>query len=156
MMSRVKQGIIAGLIATATVSVIEAINLFLLKLVVPFPEVIARMVGLPGNILAGWALHFVIGALIMGPAFAWLYPKLPTNTPITRGILFAVACWLGLLVFISMSGNLAILAGSKGFDIFAFMLFTHMIFGGVMGSVFARLLAREKLAHSMIDGAPAH
>ena len=31
-----------------------------------------------------------------------------------------------------------------------------MIFGGVMGNVFARLLAREKRAAGFIHGAPAH
>ena len=36
------------------------------------------------------------------------------------------------------------------------MLITHMIFGGVMGNVFARLLAREKRAAGFIHGAPAH
>ena len=132
MMSRVKQGIVAGFIATVVVSVLELVNLLFAKVFDPFPEVVSRMFRLGDNLAAGWAIHFVIGSLVMGPLFAILYERLPTRTPETRGTLFAVAAWV------------------------AMMLITHMVFGGVMGNVFARLLAREKRAAGFIHGAPAH
>lgn len=156
MMSRVKHGIIAGFIATVAVSIVELANIFFIKSFVPFPEVIAHLAGLNGNIAAGWGIHFVVGTLIMGPVFAYLYPRLPTATPITKGILFAVACWAILLFVITMDGDRRIFSQSEGFGVFAFMLASHMVFGVVMGNVFARLQTREKRAHSVIGGAPAH
>ena len=156
MMSRVKQGIVAGFIATVAVSILEAVNLLFAKVFDPFPEVVAKMFGMPGNLAAGWAIHFVIGSLVMGPLFAVIYARLPTNTPETKGILFAVAAWVAMMLIISMMGDPRTFSGSAGFGTFAWMLITHMIFGGVMGNVFARLLAREKRAAGFIHGAPAH
>ncbi len=156
MMSRVKNGVIAGFIGTVVVSIIEVGNILFLKMFLPFPEIIARFAGMPGNLAGGWVLHFLSGTLILGPAFAYLYPRLPTNTPITKGILFAVACWVVLLLMVTLGGDRRIFAGSEGFGVFAFMLVCHMIFGGVMGNVLARLQAREKRAASFVGGAPAH
>ena len=105
MMSRVKQGIVAGFIATVAVSILEAVNLLFAKVFDPFPEIVARMFQLGDNLVAGWAIHFVIGSLIMGPLFAFIYPRLPTNTPETKGILFAVAAWVAMMLIISMMGD---------------------------------------------------
>lgn len=156
MMSRVKQGLIVGFIATVVVSIVELVNVLFLKMFLPFPEVIARFVGQAGNVPLGWALHFAIGTLILGPLFVYLYPKLPSNTPITRGILFAVACWVGLLLLLTMTGDRRLFIGSDGFGVFGFMLLCHMIFGGVMGNALARLQAREKRAATVVGAAPAH
>lgn len=156
MMSRVKQGIIVGFFGTLAFSVLEAVNILFLKMFLPFPEIIARFIGMPGNLAVGWALHFAIGTLILGPLFVYLYPKLPSNTPIARGIIFAVACWVGLLLMVTMGGDRRLFSGSDGFGVFGFMLLCHMVFGGVMGNVLSRLQAREKRAASIIGGAPAH
>ena len=156
MMSRVKQGMVVGFFGTLAFSVLEAINILFLKMFLPFPEIIARFVGMPGNLALGWALHFAMGTLILGPLFVYLYPKLPSNTPITRGILFAVACWVALLLFVTLGGDRRLFSGSEGFGVFGFMLLCHMVFGGVMGNVLARLQAREKRAASVVGGAPAH
>ena len=157
MMSRVKQGIVAGFTGALAVSLLEAINIFALKkMFLPFPDIIARFVGMGGNPFIGWVLHFVIATLILGPLFVYLYPRLPSNTPITRGILFAVVCWVGALLLLTTFGDRRLFSGSDGFGVFAFMLGCHMVLGGVMGNVYARLQAREKRAASFIDGAPAH
>lgn len=156
MMSRVKQGIVAGFVATVAVSILEAVNLLFAKVFDPFPEVVARMFRLGDNLAAGWAIHFIIGSLVLGPLFAVLYARLPTKTPETKGILFAVAAWVAMMLIISMMGDPRTFSGSAGFGTFGWMLITHMIFGGVMGNVFARLQAREKRAAGFIHGAPAH
>ncbi|MET4685049.1 DUF6789 family protein [Brevundimonas faecalis] len=156
MMSRVKPGIIAGFVATLVVSILEAANLLFAKVFDPFPEIVARMFGMPGNLLAGWVLHFIVGSLVLGPLFAIAYSRLPTNTPETRGILFAVAAWVAMMLIITIIGDPRTFTGSAGFGTLAWMLITHMIFGGVMGNVYARMLAREKRAAAFVDGAPAH
>ena len=156
MMSRVKKGIVAGFIGTLVVSVIEVVNILFLKMFLPFPEIIARFIGMPDNQVIGWVLHFTMGTLILGPLFAFLYPRLPTNTPVTRGILFAVGCWVAILLVVTLGGDRRLFAGSEGFGVFAFMLVCHMVYGGVMGNVLARIQAREKRAANFVGGAPAH
>ncbi|MGH7026076.1 DUF6789 family protein [Brevundimonas sp.] len=155
MMPRVQKGILAGFSATVAVSILEAGNMLLGRMFDPFPGIVARMFGLSGNLAAGWAIHFVIGSLVLGPLFALLYTRLPTKTPETRGILFAVAAWVGMMLIITMMGDPRTFTGSAGFGTFGWMLITHMVFGGVLGNVYARLLAREKRA-GFIHGAPAH
>ena len=155
MMSRVQKGLAGGVAGTVAVSLLELPNIFL-NWFDPTPAVIAHVIGMDGNMAVGWALHLAIGVLLLGPAFGYLCPRLPTDTPETKGILFAVAAWVAMMLIITMMGDPRTFSGSAGFGTFGWMLITHMIFGGVMGNVFARLLAREKRAASFIHGAPAH
>jgi hypothetical protein len=154
MMSRVKKGIAAGFAATVAVSLLEAVNLLFLKWFEPFPGIVANMLGLHGNLAAGWALHFVAGTLILGSLFGYLYPRLPTDTPETKGIVFAVGAWVVMMLGIVFIGNDRVMGSNMG--TIGWMLATHVVFGIVMGNVYARLLAREKRAHSMVGAAPAH
>ncbi len=156
MMSRVKKGIIAGFIATVVVSVLELANLFLNHLFDPFPGVVARMFGMPGNMAAGWAIHLVMGTFVLGSLFSVLYPRLPTATPITKGIVFAVAAWVAMMLVITVSGDNRTFTGSSGFGTIGWMLALHMVFGGVLGNAYARLVEREKRGAAPIGAAPAH
>lgn len=156
MMSRVKKGIIAGFIATVVVSVLELGNMLLGQMFDPFPSVVARLFGLPGNLAAGWVLQFVVGSLILGSLFGIIHERIPTRTPETKGILFAVAAWVAMMLFITMIGDPRTFTGSAGFGTFGWMLVTHMVYGGVMGNLYARLVQREKRAAAVIGAAPAH
>lgn len=155
MMSRVKKGMIAGFTATVVVSVLEAVNVMFGPWVDPFPNLVAYMIGMPGNLAVGWIAHFVIGTVVLGGLFGILCPRLPTDTPETKGILFAVGAWVLLMLAVVMFGNPRMFSGQAGFASIAWMLATHAVFGIVLGNVYARLVRREKL-HPHIVGAPAH
>ncbi|WP_427793041.1 DUF6789 family protein [Brevundimonas diminuta] len=155
-MSRVKKGIIAGFAATVAVSVLEVANLFLNHLFDPFPGVVARLFGMPGNMAAGWGLHLVIGTFALGSLFGVLYPRLPSATPVTKGIVFAVGAWVLMMLYITMAGDYRTFTGSSGFGTFGWMLALHMVFGAVMGNVYARLVERERRGVAPIGAAPAH
>lgn len=131
-------------------------NLFLNHLFDPFPGVVARMFGMPGNMAAGWAIHLVMGTFVLGSLFGVLYPRLPTATPITKGIVFAVAAWVAMMLVITMSGDNRTFTGSSGFGTIGWMLALHMVFGGVLGNAYARLVEREKRGAAPIGAAPAH
>lgn len=156
MMSRVKKGVVAGLAATAAVTVVELVNVFLLKWFDPFPAVIAHIHGMDGNMIVGWAVHLVMGILVLGPIFGILCPRLPTSTPETKGILFAVGTWVLMMLGIIVLGDPATFTGPAGFGVVGWMLATNAVFGVVLGNVYARLVAREKAAGHMVDGATAH
>lgn len=156
MMSRVKIGILAGIAATAVVAVIEAINQFALKMFDPFPLIVAKMFGMPGNVAAGWGLHVLMGIVVLGAAFGLVYDRLPTKVPTAKGIAFGVAAWVVLMIYATMivPGQRLIPAG--GFENLAWMMFTHVIYGAVLGSTFDRLLKREKAHAHPVGAAPAH
>lgn len=156
MMSRVKKGIIAGFVATVVVSILELGNMLLGQMFDPFPSVVARLFGMPGNLAAGWALHFVVGSLVLGSLFAIIHDRIPTRTPETKGIMFAVAAWVAMMLFITMIGDPRTFTSSAGFGTFGWMLVTHMVYGGVMGNLYARLVDRERRAAAPIGAAPAH
>jgi hypothetical protein len=83
MMSRVQKGLIAGVAATVAVSLLEIPNLFL-NWFDPFQGVIATMIGMPGNLAVGWAIHVFSGVFILGPLFASCVPACRRTPPRPR------------------------------------------------------------------------
>ncbi len=110
---------------------------------------------LPDVAAVGWIAHAIAGTLLLGGAFGILCPKLPTDTPESKGILFAVGA------FILMGLTIAPLAGAgmffmrAGFGTLVWMIATHAVFGIVLGNVYGRLVARDKRA-PVVVGATAH
>ncbi len=157
MMSRVQKGLIAGFCATVAVSILEAVNVFAGPWVEPFPLFVAGLIGMPGNPVVGWIAHFIAGTVILGALFGILCPRMPGQTPETKGIIFAVGAWAVLMVTVFLFGDPRMFQGSGGFGMVAWMLATHAVFGMVLGNVYARLVAREKrAARELANVATAH
>lgn len=155
MMSRVQKGMVAGAVATLAISLLEALNILVLKWFAAFPLIVANLVGMPGNMTVGWIVHAIVGVFILGPLFGVLYSRLPTDTAETKGILFAVGAFAAFMVAVMLFGD----NGSFGrsFGSVAWILFMHAVFGIVLGNVYARLLARDRRRLTMSMGAaPAH
>jgi len=110
-----------------------------------------------GNLAVDWVVHVISGVFILGPLFAILCPRLPTDTPETKGIVFAVGAWILMMAAIVMFGNYRTFTAGAGFGTFAWLLITHAVFGIVLGNVYARLVARDKrMGATIIGGAHAH
>ncbi len=155
MMSRVKKGIIAGLVATLAISVLEAINIFALNsMFQPFPGMVASLLGMDGNLAAGWGIHLFSGTFILGSLFGILCPRLPTDTSETKGIVFAVGAWVVMMLGVFFIGDSQVLGSNMA--TLGWMLVTHIVFGIVLGNVYARLVEREKRAHAVVGAHPAH
>ena len=161
MMSRVQKGMIAGLAATVAVSVLEAANLYFGPWTASFPRLLSVMLQTPDLMVVGWIAHFVVGTLILGPLFGVLCPRLPTDTPESKGILFAVGAFvvMGLTVapLVGVLGGrpVGIFFMQAGFGTLAWMIATHAVYGVVLGSVYGRLVERGKRAHAPA-GVTAH
>jgi asparagine N-glycosylation enzyme membrane subunit Stt3 len=155
MMSRVQKGLAAGLAATISVSLLELGNLAMGSPVMAFPAFIVETLGLPGNLVVGWMFHLAIGIVVLGGGFGFLYAKLPTSTPATRGIVYAVGAFTVLLVGVLMVGDPRMFSGSDGFGTVAWLLMTHAVFGIVLGSVYGTLVAREKRELRAVSGTAA-
>ena len=154
MMSRVQKGLVAGLAATVAVSVLEAVNILALKWFAPFPLILANLVGLPGNLAVGWVLHAIAGIFILGPLFGILCPRLPTDTPETKGIVFAVCAFVVLMVGLVLFGGGDVFG--RNFGTIGWLVATHAVFGIVLGNVYARMVARDRRAVAPPGAAPAH
>lgn len=158
MMSRVQKGVVAGFAATVVVSVLEAINILGGPWVTPYPDMLAYMMGMEGNHIVGWIAHIVIGTVALGAIFGIVCPRLPTDTPATKGIAFAVAAFCILVVGLLMFGKPSVFSGEDGGLTIAWLLVSNAIFGFVMGSVYGMLIDREKRAAKLMaaGGIPAH
>jgi hypothetical protein len=155
MMSRVKKGIVAGFVATLVISVLEAVNIFALNsMFQPFPGMVASLLGMDGNLAAGWAIHLFSGTFILGSLFGVLCPRLPTDTAETKGIVFAVGAWVVMMLGVFFVGDSQVLGSNMA--TLGWMLVTHIVFGIVLGNVYARLVEREKRAHAVVGAHPAH
>lgn len=155
MMSRVQKGLVAGLAATIAVSIVELVNVTVGHWAVSFPQLLSVTLQTPTTSFVGWIAHFVAGALVLGPLFAVLYPRLPTDTPESKGILFAVGAFIAMGLIIAPLAGVGMFFMRAGFGTLAWMIASHALFGIVLGNVYGRLLRREK-HHHPVGAAPAH
>ena len=162
MMSRVQKGLVAGFAATVAVSILEAANLLLGPWAVSFPRLLSVMLQTPDTMIVGWAAHFLVGTLVLGPLFAILCPRLPTDTAESKGILFAVGAFVAMgLIIAPMAGvvgerPVGMFFMQAGFGTFAWMIVTHAVDGLVLGNVYGRLVGHGKEAHDLIHGNHHH
>ena len=156
MMSRVQKGLVAGLAATVVVSIIEAINMTVGHWAVAFPQLLGVILQQPADQpVVGWIAHFVAG-LGLGAVFGMVCPRLPTDTPESKGILFAVGAFILMGLVVAPIGGAGMFFMRAGFGTVAWMVASHAIFGIVLGNVYGRLVAREKRLRIPVGGATAH
>ena len=155
MMSRVKKGFVAGFAATVAVSVLEIINMVAGPWTVSFPRLLSVMLH-TDSMAVGWAAHVITGTFILGGLFGMLCPRLPSTTPESKGIIFAIGAFVVMGLTVAPLAGVDALFLRAGFATLVWMVVTHVVYGIVLGNVYARLVAREKRAHAMIGAAPAH
>jgi len=160
MMSRVTKGMIAGFAAACVVAALEVANMMLGPWATPFPRILAvglESLGLPFNLALGWTAHFLMGTVVLGGLFGVLCPRLPTDTPESKGILFAVGAFVLMGIFVAPLANVGMFGARAGFGTMAWLIATHAVFGIVLGGVYSRLVEREKrmARQAPVGGAPA-
>jgi len=144
---------IAGFVATVVLS-----GLMLMKTMMglmPQLDVIAMLGKMSGDMMGvggagiGWLLHFMIGTVAWGLLFAFLYKILPGHGAVPKGVSFGVLAWLLMMVLPMPMAGAGLFGLKLGMMAPVMTLVLHIVFGAVMGLVFA------KLSPSPIDGAPA-
>jgi len=134
-MNRYLNGIVSGFIATVVLSVLMLIKAGLG--IMPEFNIIKDMTVLIGTTspIAGWVIHFILGAFIWGLLFA-IFVNVFKGAYWIRGIQFSVVLWLLMMViFMPFVGN-GFFASALGGSVVLATFVLHIIFGFVLGIFF--------------------
>ncbi len=145
-MSNIFKGMIAGFAATVVLSLLMMAKTMMG--VMPNLDVIGMLAKMMnGSLAMGWIGHFAIGTIVFGGAFALFNGFIPGKSQVTKGVVFGIVAWLLMMVMIMpMAGaglfglNLGIMAPMMTFVL-------HIIFGAVLGKVYASLTAGQAASH---------
>lgn len=132
-------GIVAGLIATAVLSVLMLLKGMMGKL--PDLDVIAMLAGMMGaGAMLGWIAHFAIG-VGYGLVFSRIAGRGTMGGTVARGVGLGVVGWLAMMIVLMpmAGGGVFGLAMPSGAMVPIATLILHVIFGAVLGFSFARL-----------------
>lgn len=151
-MSRIGNGLIAGLAATVVLS-----GLMMMKAsmgVMPaldLPTMIAGMMGSPDSPMLGWAVHFMIGIVGYGLAMAFLNEHLSGTSPTVHGVVIGLIGWLLMMVMVMPMAGAGMFAMKMGLMAPIMTLVLHLVFGAVLGWTYGKLQSNAsgaKLAHA--------
>ena len=102
--------------------------------------------GLPVNPAVGWILHFMIGTVVWGFLFTFLYERLPGRGAVVKGIVFGTLAWLLMMLLVMPMAGAGLFGLNMGVMAPVMTLMLHLIWGAVLGSVFNMLGSRATTA----------
>ena len=139
-MNRFLAGLGAGFIATVVLSAIMVAKTMMG--VMPQLDVIAMLAAMMGGSAAiAWLAHFMIGTLAWGGGFSLLYKELPGGSAVGRGVVFGLLAWLAMMVVVMPIAGAGFFGLAIGLAAPMMTAMLHIVFGAVMGAVFARSTA---------------
>jgi hypothetical protein len=144
-MTNLKNGILAGFIATVVLSVMMVAKAMMG--VMPQLDVIvmlSAMMGMPA--IFGWLAHFMIGSIAWGGGFAVLYGAIPGGNAIVKGVVFGIVAWLGMMIVVMPMAGAGLFGMAFGIMAPMMTLVLHIIFGAVLGGVYGARVPAQ-LAH---------
>ena len=141
-MANVGKAMLAAFVATAVLSVLMIIKAMMGVMPgLDIAAMLAKMMGAPGMPVLGWVGHFMIGTVGYGIAFALLAGKLPGSLTV-QGIILGVMGWLVMMILVMPMAGAGLFGLNFGIMSPVMTLMLHIIFGAVLGWVFARSTAR--------------
>ncbi len=137
-MGSVGKGMIAGLAATAVLSMIMVAKGMMGLM--PELNVIAMLSNMMGSApIIGWAAHFMIGVIVWGAGFALVFDVIPGWSSVSKGIAFSFVAWLMMMLVIMPMTGAGVFGDNIGMMAPALTLMLHAVFGAVLGLVYGRL-----------------
>jgi hypothetical protein len=143
-LSVIIKGIIAGFIGTLVLTGLMMVKKYMgvmpsLDPVHMLSTMVAEKMGMEINLTLGWILHFVIGSVAWGVAFAVLNGLLPGSSQVMKGITLGLVAWLLMMVGPMPMSGAGLFGLSLGIMAPLITLILHIVFGSVMGFIFAKL-----------------
>lgn len=144
MKAHLGKGIAAGFAATVVLSVLMVFKGMMglmpkLDVVTMLTFMAHGVMGTPQSLAVGWLLHFMIGSLAWGIAFALLYAAIPGKSPLVKGLVFGTAAWLLMMVLVMPMAGAGFFGLGLGVAAPIATLMLHWVFGAVLGSTYAKL-----------------
>lgn len=154
-MNRITKGLVAGFAATIVLSVLMVLKTAMgtmpeLNLIVMLTGTANSIMGTPLTAAVGWVVHFTIGVVLYGFAFAFLHNKLPGHSETVKCITLGIIGWVIMMVVLMPIMGQGFFALNLGIIAPIMTLILHIIFGVVLGWTYAKL--SETAAHHR----PAH
>jgi hypothetical protein len=139
----VKAGLIAGFIATVALSIfmIAKSAMGLMAQLNPIEDIVhvaQVLTSLDLSLPFGWVGHFFLGTVIWGLIYAALHATLP-SAPVVKGLIFGALAWLAMMIlFMPLAGH-GLFALSLGPQAVVATLVLHLVYGAVLGVVYAKV-----------------
>lgn len=134
-MNRPASAIVGGAVGTTVLSALLILLEVQTRSVIRIFAVIARFVGMPGELFLGFLIYAAAGVVAWPLLFIALERYIPRGPdPAARGVVFATALWL--LFVVTGRGDLD---GPVLIIYAAYTLFAHWAYGFTLGAVTARL-----------------
>jgi hypothetical protein len=142
--SNIVKGVIAGFAGTLVLTMFMMMKKMMgvmpeLDPVHMMSEMTAQSMGMEPSIVVGWVMHFMIGSVAWGVAFAILNDLLPGTSQITKGITLGMAAWFTMMIGPMPMSGAGLFGLNLGIAAPIMTLILHIVFGVVMGAVFAKL-----------------
>lgn len=143
-LSAIIKGIIAGFIGTMVLTGLMILkkNMGIMPALDPvhmMSTMAAEKMGTEVNLMIGWIMHFFIGSVAWGGAFAILNGVLPGRSQVMKGITLGVGAWFLMMIGPMPMSGAGLFGLSMGIMAPVMTLMLHIIFGAVMGLVFSKL-----------------
>ncbi len=148
--SKILKGIIAGFVATVVLTLLMMLKKMMgvmpgLDPVGMMADMAAQNMGIAKNMVIGWVMHFGVGSIAWGSAFAVLNEHLPGQNQIIKGIALGIGAWLLMMIGpmpISGSGLFGMNIGPMAP---VMTLVFHLVFGVALGVTYNMLGGAKQL-----------
>jgi hypothetical protein len=138
----IKNGLTAGFVATVVLSLLMMARHSLgiapqLDLIAMLAGMFGKMTGTPPDPLIGWLVHFFVGTVLWGIAYAAVQAAL-AGSPTVRGMSFGVAAWLLMMAIVMPLAGAGLFGTRLGIEAPVLTLVMHLVFGATLGVVYVR------------------
>ena len=138
-MNQLVKGMVAGFVATIVLSALMVVKGIMgVMPALDLPDMIAEMMGMSGNTLVGWLIHFFIGIVPYGVAIALLDSRLPEKSSVAHGVALGGIGWLAMMLTLMPMADAGLFGLSLGAMAPVMTLVVHLIFGAVLGWYYGR------------------
>ena len=146
-LNSIKSGLTAGFVATVVLSILMTVKAMMgvmpsLNPIADIATVADNFTGLQLPPPVGWVGHFFIGTIVWGILYALIEPYLP-GAPIVKGLIFAVIAWLAMMILFMPLAGQGFFVMHIGPAAAVATLVLHLIYGGVLGAVYANSLVTD-------------
>jgi hypothetical protein len=151
-MNRYVRSMATGFIATVVLSLLMLVKGAMevmpeLNPVSMLSDMAHEKMGMPAIPMIGWLAHFMIGTVLWGILFTLLYPRLPGQDALVKGLSFSTLAWLLMMLLLMPMMGAGLFGLKLGMMAPGMTLLMHLIWGAVLGYTYGKS-EQARLSHS--------